>query len=63
MQKIKCLSEFMNKNAIFSICNKIRRKSGEHQDCCLRMINKLKDIEAEGEMSDKDYELAVLEEI
>lgn len=51
LQKMKCFGEFLNKNAIFSICNKIRHGSGEHQDCCLRMVNKLKDIEAEGEIS------------
>ena len=63
MQKVKCLGEFLNKNAIFSICNKIRRENGGHQDCCLRMINKLKDIEAGGEISQRYYYKAVCEEI
>ena len=46
MQKrLQCFGAMAKSGSVFRVCQKIKREGPEHIDCCLRMVNKLKDME------------------
>jgi hypothetical protein len=42
-QRFECLGDFLQKNGIYKICSRIRHFGDSHSDCCLSLLNSLKD--------------------
>lgn len=44
-KKLQCLNAMAKSGSVFKVCQKIKREGPDHIDCCLRMVNNLKEFE------------------
>ncbi len=44
-KKIQCISMMAKSGSVFRICQKIKREGQNHTDCCLKIVNNLKEYQ------------------
>ena len=43
-KRLQCFGALAKSGSVFRVCQRIKREGPEHIDCCLRMVNKLKEL-------------------
>ena len=50
--RMECLQDFVEKNGVGKICSRMKRYGDSHAECCLPLLNSLKDLSDEKKPSE-----------
>ena len=49
--RMECILDFVEKNGVGKICSRMKRYGDSHAECCLPLLNSLKDLSDENKSS------------